>query len=511
MAKHSLKKIAINKNDEVALVVEKIIDSQAREIVLNIPRFSRLADSLANFHLIKRESNLLDKKIIVESVDDKAIELASLAGLESLNPVLIRSRRQFSDIVSSRIERGEESDGIAVKKKAASRIVHEDKSADSPKFPLAKTIALSGMAAMLILIIVLAADVLPRAEIKVVTKKISWNFKDSVIAEKLAAINPNTAKIPAQIFAETKTLQLPYPASGKKTVNKKAAGKITIYNAYSSDPQPLVATTRFVTPDGKIFRLTKGLVVPGAKIVSGKIIASSIETAVAADKPGADYNIGPVNYFSVPGFEGTPKYQGFYGESKEPMAGGFIGEVPYPTDDDIKKSKADALEKVESVLKDQVLAQIPPDFKVIDGASSFNILKQSINAEVDLAGNFSVVAEAAMKIAAFREQDLLAMLKERAEKEIGADYQFKDFELTYERVRFDPKSSILTFGADFKSSVAKFPDIDTLKEQILGKSEAELRALVLSLADLETAQISLWPFWVNRVPTSETKVKITVE
>src|SRR3989344_1083263 len=92
-------KITVNKRDEAAEVVEKIIDSQAEEIVLSVPRFSKLTDSLSNFHLIRREADLLKKKIIIESVDDKAIELASLAKLESVNPFFVKSRRQFSDIV----------------------------------------------------------------------------------------------------------------------------------------------------------------------------------------------------------------------------------------------------------------------------------------------------------------------------------------------------------------------------------------------------------------------------
>jgi len=78
-----LEKISVTKRDEAAEVVEKIIDSTADEIILSVPRFSKLTDSLSNFHLIMREAELLHKKVIIESVDDKAIELASLA---KLNP-----------------------------------------------------------------------------------------------------------------------------------------------------------------------------------------------------------------------------------------------------------------------------------------------------------------------------------------------------------------------------------------------------------------------------------------
>ncbi len=536
MPKQPIKKILVNKSDEVALVVEKIIDADAKEVILNIPRFSKLSDSLANFHLIKRESKLLNKKVIIESVDDKVIELAGLSGLESLNPVFIRSRRQFSDIVSSRSERSEAAEDSVNQKKMAetvrgkglfgvlkgirpksffpkirlpSRQPRTGENGGSRMFR--RMMWGAGAAVMLGIIAWLVLVILPRAEVKAVTKKNSWVYKDAIVAEKLSAIDSVKSKIPAQIFSERKTLESRYPATGKKAVQKKATGKITVYNAYSSDPQPLVASTRFVTPDGKIFRLAKGTTIPGAKIVSGKVIPSSIDLSVIADKPGSDYNIGPVNYFSVPGFEGTPKYQGFYGESKDPMSGGVIGEVPVPTDSDIKLAKTEAVAKIEAELKNKITGKIPSSLKIIDGASSFVVLSQKVNQETDEAGNFVVTIEARLDLGAFKEEDLLKMLSLKMKKDIGAEYSFKSQEIIYAKARLDSDAGRLSFPLDFKSVASRSVDVDLLRQQVLGKTEADLRALILTLPDLDTAHISLWPFWVTRVPTAPSKVKIVVE
>lgn len=545
MPKQPIKKILVNKSDEVALVVEKIIDADAKEVILNIPRFSKLADSLANFHLIKRESKLLNKKVIIESVDDKVIELAGLSGLESLNPVFLRSRRQFSDIVSSRSEKSEAAEDSVNQKKVSETVrgngLFGVLKGIRPKsfFPKIRLSAIarkpssagkparngddggsrifrrmtwgSGAVVVIGIIAWLVLVILPRAEVRAVTKKNNWNFKDAVVAEKLSAIDSARSKIPAQIFSERKTLESRYPATGKKAVQKKATGKITVYNAYSSDPQPLRATTRFLTPDGKTFRLITGTTIPGAKIVSGKVIPSSIEVAVIADKPGSDYNIGPVNYFSVPGFEGTPKYQGFYGESKDPMSGGVIGEVPVPTDSDIKLAKTEAVAKIEAELKNKITGKIPSSLKIIDGASSFVVLSQKINQDTDEAGNFAVTIEAKLDLGVFKEEDLLKMLSLKMQKDIGAEYSFKSQEIIYAKARLDSDAGRVSFPLEFKSIATRSVDVELLKQQVLGKSEADLRALILTLPDLDTAQISLWPFWVTRVPTAPSKVKIIVE
>lgn len=506
---NKIQKIIVSKSDEVALVVEKLIDSGAGEIVLSIPRFSKLADSLANFHLIKREAQLLEKKVVVESVDDKVIELAGLAGLDFLNPILSRSRRQFSDIVSSRRTK-EDAVEVSVKKKKLVQSVERQ----PEKAITAKTRKLFWIAPVLVSlagIFFVLNTILPRAEIKITTVKTAWGYNDGVRAEKFASVDPANSTVPAQVFSQKEGLQLSFPASGKKVIEQKAAGKITIYNAYSSDPQPLVASTRFVASDGKIFRLAKSITVPGAKIVEGKIIPSTFETAVIADQPGAEYNIGPVAKFSIPGFKGTPKYQAFYGESLGPMAGGFVGEAAFPTLDDIKKAKTEIAQKLESAVKEKILAQIPAEFKIVDGATNFSILKQNIISQTDNDGNFKIDSEAAITIVAFKETDLLLMLEGKIMKEKGSGYEVKNFELSYEKARVDFLSGRISFPVKFTSTLARTIDIDSLKEQVMGKSEPALQALIYGLSDLQSAVISLWPFWVKSVPGSKGKITILVD
>ena len=191
-----------------------------------------------------------------------------------------------------------------------------------------------------------ALEILPKAEIKITAKKTAWNFNNSVSASKNSGdIDLANKQIPANFFLEKKNVSLLYPATGKKNVEKKSRGEITIYNAYSSQSQSLVANTRFESPDGKIFRIENKITVPGAKVENGKIIPAGIKMNVVADKVGAEYNIGPAK-FTIPGFKGAPKYDGFYARSESQMAGGFVGELVYPTDDEIKTAK----EKTESAL-----------------------------------------------------------------------------------------------------------------------------------------------------------------
>ena len=510
-------RIIISKRDEAAMVVEKIINADAKEIVLSIPRFSKLVDSLANFHLIKRESALLDKKIIIESVDDKAIELAGLAKLESVNPFFVKSRRQVSDItIQQRPHRifalpdvAEEKSRASVKK-SGFKIPKISKFSKPPSFR--KTTIAIGLVAALAVLSVVLMKVLPRADITLVAKKSNWNFNESALMDKsVAEINFLKNIIPGELFTQSRNLQLTFSASGKKRIEKKASGKMIIFNAYSSDPQPLVAQTRFLAPDGKIFRLMDKVIVPGAKIVDGKIVSSSITAQVIADQTGNSYNIGPVSRFTIPGLKGSPKYESFYGESEEAMVGGFIGEVGYPTPEDIQKAEVELKIKLEESLLAAIIIQIPKEFKVLDGARSITFTNPILNTDLDAGGNFGIFGEASMGILAFKEADLLLMLSKKVKADLGSDFEIKSFELSYGLLRADFKKGSISVPLKFSSITARAINIEELKPKISGKSEEDLKAVVFALPGLESARISLWPFWIAKVPKNLEKITITVE
>ena len=523
---NKIKKIYVNKSDEPTLIAEKIIDTDAGEIVLNIPKFSKIADSLANFHLIKREAEALDKKVIIESVDDKVIELCGISGIEAVNPFFVKSRRQFSDIVIQK------SSGSSSKKEKAAKQVsdlEEDRISSKrpldyargkqkrrlafPRLPFKKGLVWAAIGVAIISLSVIVIKILPRAEVSIITKKINWEYKDVVKADKvLAASDIVSARIPGQLFSQIKNMSFVFPATGRKEVAKKAGGIITVYNAYSSDPQPLVARTRFETPDGKIFRIVKELIVPGAKVINGQITPSSINAEVIADQAGPSYNIGPIEKYTIPGFRGSSKYKAFYGSSANAMAGGFIGEAAYPLDSDIKKAKTEAAKKLEDSIKASLGSQVPQGFKILEGASEFGITKQNVIEEVDANGNFSVFVEGGLNILAFREKDLENMLIEKAKKEIGKNIEARSFELAYTgAAKPNFKSGQMTFSIIFKSVL--FPAIDqrALVQQVMGKTESDLKTLIFSLPDIESAQISLWPFWVKTVPGRESRIKILVD
>jgi len=394
---------------------------------------------------------------------------------------------------------------------------YEKKGRKEKRFRLKKRPAvtyglLGALVVLLGIAVYLTIEFLPKAEIKVITEKTEWSYVDSVAADKnLTKIDISQKQIPAEVFSTKKNFNFSFPATGKKLVEQKAGGKITIYNAYSSDPQILVANTRFSTPDAKIFRLEQKIVVPGAKIVEGKIISSSIEAKVIADQPGPQYNIGPVSHFSIPGFQGTAKYQGFYASSQESMTGGFIGDKAFPTEEDIKKTREKAVKDLKDYIDSFLSLQIPPEFKTIEGSRQFNILKEEVNKEVDEKGNFTVFLEGESLNIAFRESDLKDLLENIVQEGLGVNFRIKSYKLEYGVGRPDFRQGRISFAINFQGVFEEPFDVESFKQKALNKNEKELKTLVSTLPNIQKITISFWPFWVKRVPDDLKRVKVEVE
>ncbi|MEK7093913.1 MAG: hypothetical protein AAB903_01060, partial [Patescibacteria group bacterium] len=299
-------------------------------------------------------------------------------------------------------------------------------------------------------------------------------------------------------------------ATGKKLTSQKATANVMLYNGYDSSPQALVATTRLATPDGKIFRLDKSVTVPGAKLESGKITPASIEVTVTADRPGTEYNVGPFEKMTVVGFKGTPKYDGFYAVMKEKAKGGIIGEVPFPTDDDIKKAEEKTRGIIQSSLDLDIRRRVPEELKILKEASTAQVSKLVLDKVTDEQGNFSVQGEGQLSVIAFKETDVEKVL-ENIMKEDHTDQAFRTITVNYSNAQPDfvnGKMSIMVKGVAVLTSPL---DSNSLKGQVAGKSLSEAKRVLSALAGLEQAKIGIYPPWLWSMPSNPERITVILD
>lgn len=504
-------KIFIKKNDGVDEVAEQIAAAPDLSLVLVIPRFSKLNDSLAHFHRLKKEAEGVGKKIVIESVDDHVLSLAKASHIESLNPFFgDTARAKISDIVhrskGSLAENEEDKEVGAEGEEMLAATAHDSRRGKRKKrSAFRKAAYIIAGAAITVGLAVIAEIVLPKAEIVLTAQKAAWEYHDTLAVDKAGT------EVAGQVFSTELNQSFSFPATGKKKVEQKAAGVIMVYNAYGTDSQYLVATTRFMSPDGKIFRLDKGATIPGAKLVNGTLVPSSVTLTVTADKPGADYNIEPTDHFSIPGFQGTPRYKSFYGESKAPMAGGLVGDTAFILPDDLKNAKQTAEQKMRKNIEVPLLAQIDSNFHVIASSSQFTVVKENPVEVVAADGTFSIFIDAKMDVMAFRTDDAIAVLTAKAQKELGREFKLANYDLSFGPAQIDFAAGKANVPTQFKGNFAYAIDISNFKPRAAGKNESALAALVKPMPGVAKATVKLWPFWVFHVPNNQNKITVTIE
>jgi len=517
-----MKKIYVNKTDTAPSVIERVINATDKEITLYIPRGTQFATLKNNFSLLKREANHAGKLVTIESVDDAALDLAASVGLNAVNPFFGRKMRAVSDIVLKSEVMNETQP--AANRRYRSHVTHHeedkifvepDREIDAlniePHSRLRKVLSIILITIIFVGVGVGLAIILPRADVNLTFKEIPFEFAGSLVANvntKSPTFSSTQIIIPAIVFSDVGNYISSCPASEQKNVAQKAAGKITIYNNYGSSPQSLVKGTRFTTPDGKVFQLDNDVTVPGAKVSGGKLTPSSITAAVTADKAGPDYNIGPVSRFRIPGFQSSPKYEGFYGESAGSMVGGFVGNVAVPSADDIAKTKTSAESALTDELNSRAILKLPSNTKVLPGSSKVTITSEDICKTVTQQGNFTATVYGEIKIATFLESDILSAMAANIANTSNASLTLKGTPtITYGSApATDFSKGQMATTVNVGSYWVQPFDLNDFKSRAVNKNETELKTLIFSLAGIKSGEVKLWPFWVTRVPNNASKI-----
>lgn len=553
-------KIIIEKDEAVADLIERILEVEDAEITLVVPKRSHLLDSANNFRLIAREGNVLQKEIMVESVDEKALLLAKEAGLRVTHPLFDENMRSeerapaFSDILPAalrhkapaklqkpvplKVERDEEdfSEGEpedealahgeavtggeyerghdAAMAGAEEREPEEeryDTLSDYTERPRHRKWIAVGIAILALFFLgawgVSAA--FGKAEIIVRFKGAPWRFEETVTAlTSVKDIDATRGVIPGQFFEEKKSLVQTVPASGRATVSDKARATLTIVNAFGTDPQTLVATTRFETPDGKIFRLDNQAIVPAASSENGKLVPASIKVPVTADKAGPAYNVGKIDKLTIPGFKGSPKFDGFYGMLPDGASGGFIGERAVASEADVANAKTKVNDLMKAAFQTTFLSGIPSDIKILEEAGVYEL--GAISEGRASGEGVAVTAEATFRVFGFREKDIAALLGARAKAGSPAMH-LEDLSLTYAKAAPDFGKKQLTFVLAAEGSLVPDFNKDEFAKTLFGASEAEARSAIMALPEFAGAEVKLWPAWLRRIPANPEQVVVTVE
>ena len=272
-----------------------------------------------------------------------------------------------------------------------------------------------------------------------------------------------------------------------------------------------ITNTRFETPEGKIYRIRKPIVVPG-KTSTGP---GSIVATVYADEPGEDYNIG-ITDFTVPGFEGTPRFEGFYAKSKTAMTGGFEGVRKVLPENEKEVIRTRLQSSLENDLRTAVLGQIPETFVSSPNVQfvTFESLPQESEDTLVVLrekGTIHALLFDSTTLATFIAQNTLGDI-ENSSVDI---YDMKNLSITPVAPE-DPAISIWEqdeFEIAVSGSVTLIWDVDTsaVAENLAGSSKEATDMILSAFPGIDTAHVSIRPFWKSTYPEDSAEIAVTLQ
>lgn len=291
--------------------------------------------------------------------------------------------------------------------------------------------------------------------------------------------------------------------SGTESVSKKASGEIVILNSYSASPVRLIANTRFLAPNGNIYRITDAVNVPGMRKEGGTTTPGTLTVRVYADQPGPNYNL-KLTDFTIPGFKGEAQFEKVIARSKTEMTGGEEGLVPVLREEEAAAARERLKKTVTERLSRKKTSELPQGFVVIPSASEI-IWTEKVGA-VGTNNKVALLVTGELQGKLVEEEDLLRSLfgedatRFTIESLDGATFLTEDGG-TADRLRVNVTGKL--------SLVAKVPT-DELKTKILGKKKGELSALFGAYSGIAEARVNFFPFWARRVPDNQARVTVTI-
>ncbi len=332
------------------------------------------------------------------------------------------------------------------------------------------------------------------------------------VETQLKAVKEGVGDVHFQTVTLAKDGKLTIPASGEQYVESKASGTIIIYNKYSTATQKLVANTRFETSDGKIFRIADAVTVPGYTKSGTTITPGSIEAKVVADSVGPEYNI-PLSDFTIPGFKGDPRFEGFYARSKTAMAGGFKGNQKKVD----PASAATAREKIRAELKTALVAEVeksipagyvmPNDAYVIEYTSQPDTTTTENSAQLS---EHAIIKGLLFKRAELAQQ--IAIKTNTQPDSIGDISGINSLVFTTKNASttLDVSADSITFNLKGSVGLISAVNTDGLKKELSGKPRKSLNAILANYPAISKAEVVMKPFWQKDFPTDPNLITVTV-
>ncbi|MEZ4180490.1 MAG: hypothetical protein R3B41_03215 [Candidatus Doudnabacteria bacterium] len=562
-----IKTLYLNIEDDVAQIVTKVKAQRSSKIVLVIPKSSYLFADAINLKLLKKQTDLLEKSIVILTLDSAGQDYAKAAGFAlkdipqskrrstNLSDVTVVSRKRTKTVPQSNqpsqlqepqtlsVPRALKEPVIRKRRKVVSKskgvtkvgtkntlaksrspqlrsaqtvqkldnvfIPPEDSTKAIPKRRSFKRWLLAFVVLSLGLSLVLGLVVLPGATVTIEAKpQVVSRDLDVVIDQSITNPDYSRLTLPATKIDRTDTLNDQFEVKGKKEIGSKAEGRVAIYNL-TGNPLTLKAGTTVLTVGDKnyLFKIDQTNI---NALTSPQNDSNATVADIIAENGGEAYNLPAGTRVEITNQAFGSQPNRLYATTISQVIGGSSRFISAVSAEDLTASQQFLGKKlVEEINNELIDSQ-----KLVDGAYRIESAEYLATAqEGDELTNFDASAKVTIIGFAFDERALRDMVRSRLISTLGDDKQLQEAEadkVIYKIKNLDLDSGILELSVHYESQALPVLDAVDIKNNIAGKTQTEASDLILNNPGVSGVVINLRPFWQKSLPRLTNKIEIII-
>ncbi len=290
-------------------------------------------------------------------------------------------------------------------------------------------------------------------------------------------------------------------ATGSKVLSGGTIGKVSLINN-RPEPQTLVKTTRLLSPEGILLRLSDRVVLPA----NGRV-----EVDVYADDPNSFQEIAPTK-FTIPGlWEGLQS--SIYAESKS---------VIKSSGESIKVVKAVDIARTKDKLTEELYNKAIQDFNAQLPGKNFTtivvtkkVISEKASLEVEsVADKFIVNLKLNVILVALNQDEIIRVAGERLKSVVLKNQELLNLNVnnfSYKVQNYDEvkKTVNVKVHVEGDSVIASNHEIFN-KEKLSGLSPKGLELYLSNFDEIDRVEVELSPFWVKTIPKLQDHIIITI-
>lgn len=288
--------------------------------------------------------------------------------------------------------------------------------------------------------------------------------------------------------------------SAEEVDGAEVTGKVTLINNYTKS-QTLVATTRLLSTDGKLFRLKEAVTIPAG---------GTLEAEVYADKATPEMAINNPTKFTIPGlWAGLQK--DIYAESSQPLTYQTkVKRVVKQSDLDRAQKEINevldlkAVNDLRAITTDKTAVSQGLDDELI---TEFNVKLGEEKSEFIVKGKKKVIA------AIFSKEKVAEIAKTKISMIISDDKQLSDFnnQITYTMEDYSVASNTASVRASFSGTVSLKSDASLIdRKKLVGLNEKQIAIYLKSFPEIKDYQLEFWPSFIKTAPNLPDRIHLEV-